>query len=110
MMCIRKLSTSQPIAGTLIFNAFHAEPSVNTLSETVSTIIHEVFHALFFERTLFRYYPVNNKGLPSVYMDQSGTHQIQSDNFIKFARDHFNCKLYIYITIRSKYKSNTIRK
>lgn len=91
MACVRKKKSKRPIAGTLVFNSFHAEPSLNTLDETVSTIIHEVFHAMFFERSILRRFPPNSEGLPIVRIDQKETFQLRSHNFIKFAREHFNC-------------------
>jgi hypothetical protein len=96
MMCIKKKSTNQPLVGTLFFNSFHAEPSFNTLNETISTIIHEVFHSLFFERTIFRSFPLNSNGLSAVFEDEKGTHQIRSDHFINFSREHFNCIFFYF--------------
>lgn len=90
--CIRRKSTLNPIAGTLMYNAFHANPSINTLDETISTTIHEVFHTLFFDRSLYKHYPPNSEGLSAVYEDDQGTFQIRSDNVVAFAQKHFNCK------------------
>jgi hypothetical protein len=98
--CIRRRSTKQPIAGTLVFNSFHAEPSVNILSETISTIIHEVFHTMFFERTLFRNYPFNRKGQTPTFINRFDTYQIRSDNFIDFAREHFNCRFLFFFNFK----------
>ena len=90
--CVRRKTTKQPIVGTLVFNSFHAEPTVNTLHETISTIVHEVFHSMFFERTLFRNYALTKQGQTASFVDEKGTHQIRSDHFIEFAREHFNCR------------------
>lgn len=92
MACVRKSKSKRPIAGTLVFNSFHAEPSLNTLDETISTIVHEVFHAMFFERTIFRHFPLNSEGLSAIYKNKKGTFKLRSNNFIKFAREHFNCE------------------
>ena len=90
--CLRSKDNSRTIGGSFIFNTFHGEPTVNPVDEIVITIIHEVFHAIFFDILLFKLYPKNKLGQSATFKDKNGTTRIRSDTFIEVARRHFNCK------------------
>jgi hypothetical protein len=101
--CVRQKSDKNPIAGTLLFNAFHGNPTINTLNETISTIIHEVFHAMFMAKSLYKYFPDNKNGESSIYQNKKGIYFIRSDNFMKYAREYFNCKFILFLLIKGPF-------
>ena len=90
--CLYSEKTNRPLAGSFIFNSFHARPHLNTIQEVISTIIHEVFHSIFFDMLIFPKYPLNSKKESAIYKDKDGTSRIRSDHFIQFAREYFDCK------------------
>ena len=90
--CLRSKDNKRTVGGSLIFNVLHGEPTINPVDGIITTMIHEIFHAIFFDILLFPFYPKNKLGQSAVYKDKRGTIRIRSDTFIEVARKHFNCK------------------
>ena len=84
-----------PIAGSFVYNTNYADPLIDSLNETISTIIHEAFHAIFFGRDLFMNYPKTPAGLTAIYKDSEGRLNLRSNFFLQAVRTHFQCNIYL---------------
>ena len=66
--------------------------SIDTL---LKTMIHEVFHALFFSPNFFdSYFPkvqVGEESLPYRFLDTDGIYKIRGTNILEQVKSHFNC-------------------
>jgi hypothetical protein len=70
----------------------HADPLQITIDEAISTIIHEIFHSVFFDFILFERFPKTSKGETAIFLDENGVYRLRSDTFLELAKQHFKCK------------------
>lgn len=56
----------------------------------LKTMIHEVFHALFFSSSLFDYFSSSLNGDPYKFIDTDGIHKTKGTNILEQVRNHFN--------------------
>lgn len=92
--CLYSHISPKSLAGTFIYNSIHANPLEITLDEAISTIIHEIFHSIFFDFVLFERFPKNLKGETSLFQDAKGIYRLRSDTFLELTKQHFNCKFF----------------
>ena len=90
--CLRSENTNRALGGSLLYNTIHADPRFSTVEEVMTSAIHEIFHALFFDTELFDYYPKTSANKSPFFKDQLGTYRVRSDTILEVARKHFNCK------------------
>ena len=89
--CLYSSISPKSLAGTFIYNSVHAEPLEITIDETISTIIHEIFHSVFFDFILFERFPKTSKGQEAFFIDSNGIYQLRCDTFLELVKQHFNC-------------------
>ena len=92
--CLYSQISPKSLAGTFIYNSSHADPLQITLDEAISTIIHEIFHSVFFDFVLFERFPKNSKGEDSLFLDSNGVYRLRSDTFLELTKQHFKCIFY----------------
>lgn len=96
VVCLFDKNIKRPLGANLVFNSYHGDPSKNSFSESTPTIMHEVFHGLFFSRSLFKRFKTLKNGKKGIYRDSKGTYQVRSDTVLKVAREHFNCNFFLF--------------
>ena len=71
-------------------------------NQWISTMVHEIMHALFFDPNLFRdHYPGYN-GLSFFFVDTDNVSKVRGRNILREIRSHFACPsvtagIYTYI-------------
>lgn len=93
--CLYSAISPKSLAGTFVYNSLHAEALHISIDEAVSTIIHEIFHSVFFDFVIFERFPKTKKGETALFLDTNGVYRLRSDTFLELAKQHFNCKLVI---------------
>ena len=102
IVCLFDKQVKRPLGANLIYNSVHGDPAVNSFGETLATIIHEVFHGLFFDFKLYKRFQKTRAGEKPIFKDANGTYQVRSDEIVEFAKKHFNCKLVVKYMFSSK--------
>jgi hypothetical protein len=98
------------MGGTFTYNVIHGDPRYATVEEVLTSTIHEIFHSIFFDKKLFKYYPNNSEGKKAFYKDKRGTWRVRSDTILSVARKHFNCKHFNESNFRSELNQYPLRK
>lgn len=94
--CIFSTSLRRSVVGTFLFNSTYLDKLSSTFEVAIETTIHEFFHSIFFDIETFKVYPPNRMGQPILFYDSAGVPRIRSDNFLNFARSHFNCNNFLF--------------
>lgn len=89
--CLYSALSPKSLAGTFVYNSLHAEPLTIPIDEAISTIIHEIFHSVFFDFVLFERFPRTKEGQTALFLDTNGVYRLRSDTFLALAKQHFNC-------------------
>jgi hypothetical protein len=89
--CLRSPKTNRALGGTFMYNIIHGDPRFNTVEEVMTSAIHEIFHAIFFDNELFDFYPKTSKGETPFFKNKFGTIMARSDTLLEVAKKHFNC-------------------
>ena len=93
--CLRSPKTNRALGGTFTYNVIHGDPRYATVEEVMTSTIHEIFHSIFFDKKLFKYFPKNSNGESAFFQDKLKTWRVRSDTILKVARKHFNCNIFL---------------
>jgi hypothetical protein len=83
--------TNRPLVGYVILNEHYVSYEDGNYKNQISTFIHEVLHALYFDPSAFQYFPNTKNGEKFMVTDEDGIGYLQGDMILKTAREHFNC-------------------
>jgi hypothetical protein len=92
--CVFSTSLRRSVVGTFLFNSSYLDRFSSTFEVAIETTIHEFFHSIFFDIETLKVYPPNRMGQSILFYDSAGVARVRSDNFINFARSHFNCNYF----------------
>ena len=82
--------SKRPLAGFTVINEHYIDYNTTDYKNDVSTLVHEIMHAMFFDPVLFENdYPMYN-GNPFYFVDNN-TPKIQGAATLDVLRSHFNC-------------------
>jgi hypothetical protein len=73
-----------------VINEHYINLQKNNLQADISTVVHEILHALYFHPNLFKIYPKNYLNENFYYQENSQIY-LRGANLIKTAKKHFDC-------------------
>ena len=87
--CVRDGSTFRPVAGQIIYNSIHLETTKHFFLNSYATLIHEMFHALGFDRSYYTFYK-RVDGASASFIS-GGTYFMIIQELIYHAKEHYQC-------------------
>ena len=85
--------TNRPIVGFVVINEAYIRLMRNEdYKSQISTLVHEIFHILFFSPDLFKLFPKNSMNQDFYEEVDENLAIIKGDHIVQAARSHFNCK------------------
>jgi hypothetical protein len=83
-------TNGRPLVGFTVINERQIDYTKKNYKKDIKTLVHEIFHALFFNPKLFlNNFPMHD-GNP-FYFNDGGIQKIQGESLLSVIRSHFNC-------------------
>jgi hypothetical protein len=83
-------TNGRPLVGYTVINERQIDYTTTNYRQDIKTLVHEIFHALFFDPSLFsNNFPMHD-GNP-FYFNDGGIQKIQGESLLSVIRSHFNC-------------------
>lgn len=74
-----------------MINRHYVNAEDDDVRSHISTIIHEVLHALFFSPGLYPNFKKNSKGETFIFKDDTNRYRMRGDTIVAEAKKHFGC-------------------
>ena len=84
--------TSRPLIGRMNINEFtinYTTPA--SYVKSLNVFIHELFHILFFNISLFDFYPSNSRNQSFKFEPSIDLIALRGDTILREVRNHYNC-------------------